>query len=404
MAIGQTEWEAQFVSGLGHPMTGIQIQRRCVDAVDVLAVSKVISSDVVIISDYTLRIDQEFIAEIRKQNLRIIAITTKPQYFEDLGVYEYVQLDLANPLSAISIVAALARVSKTDTEPEINPTGEFIFIGGFGGGTGKTRLAMELAYSLANEQKKILLVDADTYGPSILQLLNFPPTTIGLLDLCRKIERKTNSENFIYQDTQFVSENLNLLPGLTKTSRWVDLRSSALTQLWQFARSEFDYVLVDGGPVLEIDPFIALDTGLPRRNLVTTTALAAATKIVLTSRCDSSSITRLIKGCIENSTQFANRALSAFILKNNSKESTRDIKAAITAHTEINTVGVVVSNPELVHRVIRENTFISAIEPKSELTKTYAAFGQNLLTQISTNPATNSRLQRLFSQKDSLIT
>ena len=105
VAIGQTDWEGQFVSGLTHPMTGIQVQRRCVDAVDALAVSKVLSCDVVIISDHTMRVDHDFVTEILNQNIRLICLTNNANYFEDLGVREIVALDPANPLASIALMS-----------------------------------------------------------------------------------------------------------------------------------------------------------------------------------------------------------------------------------------------------------------------------------------------------------
>jgi hypothetical protein len=161
VAIGKVDWEAGFVSGLAHPVTGVQVQRRCVDAVDVLAVVKVLTCDVVIISDHTMRMDAEFVSELNRLRIRVIALTNNKKFFEDLGYVECVTFDATNPLSSISVIASLVRVNKQEPDPAPQQKGQLIFVGGFGGGTGKTRLALEISAQLANQDKKVLLVDGD---------------------------------------------------------------------------------------------------------------------------------------------------------------------------------------------------------------------------------------------------
>ena len=401
VAIGQVPWEAQFVSGLTHPMTGIQVQRRCVDAVDVLAVTKVISCDVVIISEQTLRLDEEFIAQLTRQQVRVIALTANPKYFEYLGGVESLQIDPANPLAAIPLLAAMVRVNKVTDSPELIPKGELIFIGGFAGGTGKTRSAMEIAYALATKKKQTLLVDGDTYGPSLGQLLNQLPTQLGLLDVCRKIERKTALTDFLKQDAIQYSQFLYFLPGLVKSSRWVDLRSAALHELWQLAIAQFDYVVVDVGPVLENDPMAAIDTGLPKRNLVSASALSAASKIVLVTRADEISITRLIKGTIENANSFANKTVSVLVVPAFGKKSAKDAVTAIQTHADVANVQVISNTYELIEKAQSQNTFVSLLN--KDVANQFEQI-TTLITDTVTNLITNSRLARMFPGRHQSVT
>lgn len=400
VAIGQVPWETQFVSGLTHPMTGIQVQRRCVDAVDVLAVTKVISTDVVIISDHTLRLDEEFLAQLTRQQVRVIALTANPKFFENLGIIECLQIDPANPLAAIPLLAAMVRVNKVTDSPELIPKGELIFIGGFAGGTGKTRSAMEIAYALAAKEKQTLLVDGDTYGPCLSQLLNQLPTQQGLLDVCRKIERKTAQGDFLVQDAIEYSQFLHFLPGLVKPSRWVDLRSAVLHELWQFATAQFDYVIVDAGPVLEIDPMSAIDTGLPKRNLVSASALSAASKVVLVTRIDEISITRLIKGTIENANSFTNKTVSVLLASGSIKKSGKDAVNAIQVHTDVANVQVIADHQEVMEKAQRQNTFASALN--KDVANQYAQIATSIIESV-TNSITSSRLARMFSGRHQVV-
>ena len=402
VAIGQVDWEAPFVSGLSHPMTGIQVQRRCVDAVDVLSVAKVISADVVVISDHTMRLDEEFFAELSRLQIRVIALTTNSKYFADFVNVEWIELE-QNPLAAIPILAALVRVNKATNEEQVAPTGELIFIGGFSGGTGKTRLAMELAFSLASQNKRTLLVDGDTYGPAMTQLFNQPITQLGLLDVCRKVERKTATPNFLSQDAINFSDYLFFLPGLVKASRWVDLRQVALSELWQIAKTQFDYVIVDGGPVLEIDPMVAMEIELPKRNLVSSTALHAVDKVVLTCRSDAVSVTRLIKGAIENWHSFSGKAISAVVLASQDKKSAKEAVSSIGLHTEILNIQAISSDLELVQKAQELGTFVAQLPKAQDLINQYDQVANVLIEQVF-NPVTNSRLRKLFPRKISAAT
>lgn len=398
VAIGQTDWEAQFVSGLSHPMTGIQVQRRCIDAVDVLAVIKVLSCDVVIISDHTLRVDSEFVAEVLSQNVRLVALTTQEKYFEDIGIQETVQLDLNNPLSAISVLAALTRVDKPAIDIQDMPTGELIFVGGFGGGNGKTRLAAELALQFAKQNKHTLLIDGDTYGPAILQLFGLPPAASGLLEICRKIERKTNGEKFISTNATNLAANLDLIAGINKNSRWIDLRPAIVSQFWQLCRSEYQSVVVDGGPVIEVEPLLALEAGIPKRNLVANSALLASQEVILTCQAQPINVTKLIKGLIENSSLFENKSISIALLAAGNKKQTKDCLHALATHTECENIFVIEQNNELVNKALNQNSFVSAISYKDQLTHTYQEIAKEIFAKTN-RIGTNNRLSRIFNRQ-----
>lgn len=399
VAIGQTPWEAQFVSGLAHPMTGMQVQRRCVDALDVLAVTKVLTCDVVLISDHTLRVTQEFVAGINKQKIRLIALTTNPKNFKELGQIECVEIDSDNPLTAISTLAALVQVNKSVANVELNPTGELFFVGGFGGGTGKSRLAIEVAYQLANSKKRTLLVDADTYGPSLLQLFGLPATTAGLLEVCRKVERKSGGQDLIFESSIEVEKNLNLIPGLVKSSRWIDFRQSALKDFWERCLTEFECVVVDAGPVFEPEQMLALETGLPKRNLVSVSALIHANKVLFSCRRDQSSVTRLIKGLAECQGQLSNKLICVAALGPSNKKNEKEIISAIQVHAGLSSIQVIDLDFELTAKAEAQASFIGKLFPDTKLTDQYQSLTKLLTEQIS-NASANSRLRKLVPKKN----
>lgn len=399
VAIGQTPWEAQFVSGLTHPMTGLKVQRRCVDALDVLAVTKVLSCDVVIISDHTLRVSQEFVAAINNQKIRLIALTQNTESFKKLGKVECVLIDANNPLAAISTLAALVRVNKATPPIDVQPTGELIFVGGFGGGTGKSRLAMEVAYQLSTNKKRTLLVDADTYGPSLLQLFGLPISTPGFLEICRKVERKSNEQGLIHESSIQLADNLNLIPGLVKSSRWIDLRQPALKDFWELCLSEFDYVVVDSGPVLEAEQLLTIETGLPKRNLVSVSALSQAKKVLLTARRDPISITRLIKGISECQNQFKNKSVFVACLGPGNKKNEKEVTSALQLHTDLSSIHIFDFDFESVAKAEAGLSLVSKLFPTAQLALMYQKTAQAIVEQV-TNSTVSSRLRKLVPKKN----
>lgn len=401
VAIGQTEWEAQFVSGLAHPMTGFQIQRRCVDAVDALAVTKVISCDLVVISDHTLRVDPEFVNEVLRQGIRLVALTSQPTYFQNLGVRETVALDLTNPLTAIPGLSALARVSKTENVEVSQPTGELIFVGGFGGATGKTRLAAELAWQFSSQGKLTLLVDGDTYGPALTQTLGLAPTTFGLLELCRKIERKTVGESLFETSVAKLNSNLDFVGGITKNSRWIDLRPVVVSDFWQLAKTEYQKVIVDGGPVIEVEPLLAIESGIAKRNLVANSALQSSQQVILTCLAHPINLTRLIKGLVENAALFENKELSIALLAASNKKQTKDALHTIATHTECENIFVIESNNDLVDTALSQSAFVSAIGKSAALCNTYLEISKEIYgPKIYSDTA--GRLDRMFPKRHAL--
>ncbi len=401
VAIGQTDWEAQFVSGLTHPMTGIQVQRRCVDAVDVLAVIKVLSCDAVIISDHTLRLDAEFIAEVQNQNIRIIALTEKVQFFEQLGVKEIVLLDPTNPLATIPLISALVKVNKIAPDVEAAPTGELIFVGGFGGGTGKTRLAAELSFQLATQGDRTLLIDGDTYGPVMFQLFGLAPTGIGLLEMCRKLERNTAEEKFLTASTTSIFPNLDLVGGISKSSRWIDLRLGVVNDFWQLSRAEYKNIVIDGGPITEVEPLMAIEIGIPKRNLVANSALQASQKVILTCRAQSLSVTKLIRGLAENPSLFTNKELTIAVLGSSTKKQTKDSLYAIASHTDCDNLLVIENDEVLVEKALGQNNLVSALAPKSHLTHSYAELAKAIFNSNNFT-GTSGRFDRMFAKRHAL--
>jgi MinD-like ATPase involved in chromosome partitioning or flagellar assembly len=375
-ALGLVDWEAQFVSGLGHPMFGLQVQRRCVDGVDIRAAIQVSDCQAVLVSDSTPRINQDLIAELADKGIELIAITADVDRWHDLGASRCIELDANNPLSAIKQVCELLRGESQVVEPEVEPKGLLIAVAGFGGACGRTTAVKELGWQLSKSGAKTCMIDADTYGPSLDQELGFEPSQNGLLELCRSIERKNSSIQTHFDLLPAVTENLSLVAGLPRVSRWTDLRVSTLRELWRKSKEAFDVVVTDVGAVLELDHSIAHETSLPRRHAASLTALESAQVTLICARADSVGIARLVRGYLEFHELFANSEVHVLLWGVVNESQSKDVRAAVSRHTGIESIFETIHDFQTMRDALKQNTFVGKLDSKNAITKEFEAIAR----------------------------
>lgn len=393
-ALGLVDWEAQFVSGLSHPMFGLQVQRRCVDGVDIRAAIQVADCQGVLVSDATPRINQDLIAELTERNILLIAITTKFDYWQRLGANHCIELDLENPLSGIKQVSELMRGEVQVTEPASEPKGLLIAVAGFGGSCGRTTVVKELGWQFSKLGARACMVDADTYGPSLDQELGYEPNQNGLLEICRSIERKQSSIQTHFDLLPTATENLSFVAGLPRISRWTDLRVATLRELWRKSRETFDVVLADVGAVLEIDQSILHETSLPRRHAASITALESAQVSIICARADSIGITRLIRGYLEFHELFAKSEVHVVLWGVTSDSQSKDIRAAVSRHTGIESIFETTYDIDMMRKALAKNTFVSRLDSKNSISKEFEELAKMLRLQLQMASQSENQVQK----------
>ena len=376
VALGLVEWESIFVSGLGHPLFGISVQRRCVDGIDIRAAIQVTECHGVIVSDATPRIDQDLLAELREQDIPIIAITSDSQFWSDQGVTKVVELDEKNPLAALKVVAELLRGQVQPAVEEEQETGLHIAVAGFGGASGRTTTVKELSWHLSQLNLHTVMIDADTYGPSLDQELSLDPSANGLLEMCRVFEKKSVNEKSVVELVTQVRPGLSVIPGLPRISRWTDLRISALRELWQEAKQNFEAVVTDVGAILEVDQSLLHETSLPRRHAAALTALECADVTLICARADSVGIARLVRGYLEFHELFAKSSVYVLLWGVMDESHARDLRNAVTRHTGIESVTCIDLDWELSRKALQQTTFMSGINPRGEISLQYQALAK----------------------------
>jgi MinD-like ATPase involved in chromosome partitioning or flagellar assembly len=157
-------------------------------------------------------------------------------------------------------------------------------------------VALTLAGEFAALGAQTLVVDADTYGPSVAQALGLLDESGGIAGAMRSANGGVLDVDRLARLTPSLSPTLRVLTGLPQPSRWPELRPSGLDVLWSRARELARWTVVDCGFGLEADEEITFDTTAPRRNGATLSALAAADVVLAVGCADPVGLQRLVRG------------------------------------------------------------------------------------------------------------
>lgn len=180
--------------------------------------------------------------------------------------------------------------------------GRVVAVWGPAGGPGRTTLALNLAAEAAAAGSTVLLVDADTYAPSIAAALGLTEESAGLAQACRLADQgllePAALEGSAVQ-VQIKNSSLQVLTGITRADRWLEIRGTALARVLEQARSAADITVVDCGFSLESDEELSFDTMAPRRNAATLVALEASDTVYAVGAADPVGVPRLVRALAE---------------------------------------------------------------------------------------------------------
>lgn len=385
-ALGAVEWEGRLLAMLTHPMSGTVIARRCVDGADVRSSLRSHPADLVLVTDATLRVDAALAADIRERGAVLVALSSDRERWLALGADHVVPVDADDIAAAVGGITALQREASTIVEPQSTPAGTMVAIAGFGGGGGRSTCLRELGLALAETGAvDVLLVDADTYGPSLAQELALGDTPYGILSACRAVEagelRAGPSAHLGLQPHIVpVTGRLTAMPGLARASRWADLRPSALRTLWDTCSVAVGMTVVDVGPLWEGDRRPRGDVSALHRQAAAATALEASGTVILCARADSVGVTRLIAGLLDAGDLLDDKRVAVVLSAVQSKAHGRDASHAVTRHSGVTDVYCVPAAPSALHLANQQGSFASRHD--RNLAAAYQAIGRALLPKV----------------------
>lgn len=163
------------------------------------------------------------------------------------------------------------------------------------GSTGRSSLLAAFACELAKANQRVLVIDADTNAPSMIQIFGFDQNYSGLSAAIRMQSHGQLDQMAFEQlllDFEMPKHRLKLLAGITMVNRWPEIGFENLRALIQFARAQFDFILVDVGASLETS---VVDARMfSERNSATLAALSVATHVIAITTADVVGLNRFI--------------------------------------------------------------------------------------------------------------
>ncbi len=327
------QWEERWVRELDHS-PAVQIVRRCVDLVDLLAVAGSGQGRAALVEASLRRLDGDAVDRLHAANVVPVAVVARGDEAAEgrmraLGIADLVPADAAAEVVASVLVEAVrvatdpdaaataaARTERTFADPSTSmplPPGEgdpvvadperrrgtVVAVWGPTGAPGRTTVALGLGDEVARLGSGALVVDADVYGGTVAAALGLLDESPGLAAACRQAGGQRLDAATLASLCWQLGPMLRVLTGLPLASRWPELRPAAIESVLGTARSLAEVTVVDCGFCLETDEELSFDTLAPRRNGATLAVLDAADLIVVVGSADPIGMQRLVRGLAE---------------------------------------------------------------------------------------------------------
>jgi MinD-like ATPase involved in chromosome partitioning or flagellar assembly len=323
-------WEERLVAAFDHGPYPVEIARRCVDVVDLLAVAASGQGRAALITARLRRLDIDAVDRLIAAGVVPVGVPPRgdasaEEALRSVGIEHLVPAD-ADAGVVASVLVEAVRAGRPDATgaPPISqrafgdPTmsmpippgsgdplatqepmrqGSVVAVWGPTGAPGRTTVAVTLADEVARLGAASLLVDADVYGGTIAAVLGLLDESPGLAAACRQAagHARLNVTALAALCWQ-LGPQLRVLTGLPLAARWPEVRPAAIPAVLAAARSLADFTIVDCGFCLETDEELSFDTVAPRRNGATLAVLDDADVIVAVGAADPIGMQRLVRG------------------------------------------------------------------------------------------------------------
>ena len=321
LAIPDIDDEPLIVAALEDSSAGISIARRCVDAIDLVGALSHSQCSAAVISPGLPRLGSSLLEQIIHRDIALIGVVSPGDsrgaaFLDELGISPIIVLPEADASGAAVAIAQAAHQADRSPIPLTVPPeplgdrGEaegpmvlpesshagLIVVWGPTGSPGRTSIAIGLADEITRMNEPVLLIDADVYGASIPLSLGVWEEASGLAIACRQAASSDFDAAALAQCARSLNEHWRILTGVQRVQRAGELGGRALARLWEVCRTLPGYVLVDIGPIIDMDEDWSADRHQPRPGYVARSALDAADLVVVVGSADPIGMNRLGQG------------------------------------------------------------------------------------------------------------
>lgn len=284
MAAGGAAWEARVVHDVEESVQ-LRLVRRCVDIADLIAVARTGSAEVALVAPDLPGLDVDAVDELRRARIEVVAVG------DESSASSAAALGISRRILPQEVVSLTVPVAPVPGVPR--PEGRSWAVWGPAGAPGRSTVALSMAAAAAARGHETVLVDADTYGGSIGQLLAILDDVSGLMAACRVANHGRVHE--VEEQLLEVEPGLRVLTGLPRADLWPQVRRSAFELVLRRVRGIAPVSVVDCGFSLE-----SAESASGRgRNQATELALTEADEVVVVGRADPVGLARLVRGLHE---------------------------------------------------------------------------------------------------------
>ncbi|KQX72453.1 hypothetical protein [Aeromicrobium sp. Root472D3] len=282
IAAGGAAWEEPAIREV-EASTALRLARRCVDVADLLAIAHTGRAAAAIVSVDLAGLDVDTVARLRGDGIEVVTIGPATERVAALGIARTLRLgDLDE----------LAREQWTPPAPDAARRAPLVAVWGPGGAPGRSTVALGLASSAAARGVDTVLVDADTHGGALGQMLSVLDDVSGLVAACRAANNGRASE--VADHLLRIDPSLRLLTGLPRADMWSQVRTAAMQVVLDELRDRSQLVVVDVGAPIETAPGPG-----PSRHQTTRQVLESADVVVVVGRPDPVGLSRLVRSVHE---------------------------------------------------------------------------------------------------------
>ena len=279
LAGGGAPWEAAAIREI-EGSAALRLVRRCVDVADLLAVADTDLAAAALVTADLPGLDADAVYRLEHAGVRVAAVDSDEGRCRALGIERMLRL---GSLDVVAREAPAPRHAPQDVRAPL------IAVWGPAGAPGRSTVALGLASAAAAQGVDTALVDADTYGGSLGQMLSVLDDVSGLVAACRAANTGRAIE--VADHLLEIDPRLRLLTGLPRADMWPQVRTGAFELVLSRLRAVADLLVVDCGFSLEPG------TGpSANRNQSTLQVLDQADAIVAVGRPDPVGLARLVRG------------------------------------------------------------------------------------------------------------
>lgn len=282
---GDPDAEARLATALAA-RPDAEVVFRCVDRVELLATIRGASLDLIVAVGVPPWLDRQVCDEAVSARVGFVGLSGTPEDSDDLARLGILVLPAGSDLDRVVAASAGALPQAPAVlARSVDPAGRILSVWGPKGAPGRSTIAAELAAELAAAAPDTVLVDADSYGGDLAQMLGVVEELPSIVWAAQTAARGDADRRRLMQGLRRVgSSGPLLIPGITRADLWGDIGEFAWRELLAVLRASVDYSVVDAGFCLE-DAQGPLPAG-EGRNAVARIAVRESDWVVAVCRCD----------------------------------------------------------------------------------------------------------------------